>query len=390
LILLAEKKISTIQPILHLLEHAMKAGRPILIIAEVVEGMNFDRGFISPYFVTDVKTQKCELENPLILLAEKKISTIQPILHLLEHAMKAGRPILIIAEDVESEALATLVVNKLRGGLKICAVKSPGFGDNRKNLLVDISTLVGAQLISEEVGMTLETAEVTVLGSAKKVVISKDDTLILDGIGDKNIIKERIEQIKEQIVKTKSDYDKEKLEERLAKMVGGVGVIKVGGVSEVEVSEVKDRVTDALNATKAAIQEGIVVGGGSALLYSSRKLRELKKTSDPDEQIGIKMVESACEQPIKAIVENAGRDGSTVVEHLIDLNDEKIGYDAVHHEYVNMVNAGIVDPTKVVRIALEDAASVASLMTTTEAMIVDLPEEKKERPQMPGGGGDMY
>lgn len=355
---------------------------------EVVEGMNFDRGFISPYFVTDTKTQKCELENPLILLAEKKISTIQPILHLLEHAMKTSRSILLIAEDVESEALATLVVNKLRGGLKVCAVKSPGFGDNRKNQLLDIATLVGGQLVSEEVGMTLETTEVTVMGTAKRVVISKEDTLILDGAGERAAIKERIEQIREQIEKTKSDYDKEKLEERLAKLVGGVGVIKVGGASEVEVSEVKDRVTDALNATKAAIQEGIVVGGGSALLYACKRLRELKRNSNPDEQIGIKMVESACQQPIKAIVENAGRDGSTVVEHLMDLGDEAIGYDAVHHEYVNMVQAGIVDPTKVVRTALEDAASVASLMTTTEAMIVDLPEDKKEK--MPVGGGDMY
>jgi len=366
-------------------------GKTVQNELEVVEGMNFDRGFISPYFVTDTKSQKCELENPLILLSEKKISNIQPIIHLLEHAMKSGRPILLIAEDIESEALATLVVNKLRGGLKVCAVKSPGFGDNRKNMLIDIATLTGGQLVSEEVGMTLETTEIAVMGSAKKVIVSKDDTLILDGLGEKTTIKERIEQIREQIVKTKSDYDKEKLEERLAKLVGGVGVIKVGGASEVEVSEVKDRVTDALNATKAAIQEGIVVGGGCALLYASRKLRELKKTSGADEQIGIKMVENACQQPIKTIVENAGRDGSTVVEHLADLNDESIGYDAVHHEYVSMIQSGIVDPTKVVRIALEDAASVAALMTTTEAMIVDLPEEKKEMPRMSGmpGGGDM-
>ena len=363
-------------------------GKTVQNELEVVEGMNFDRGFISPYFVTDTKSQKCELENPLILLSEKKISNIQPIIHLLEHAMKSGRPILLIAEDIESEALATLVVNKLRGGLKVCAVKSPGFGDNRKNMLIDIATLTGGQLVSEEVGMTLENTEVAVMGSAKKVVVSKDDTLIMDGLGEKAAIKERIEQIREQIAKTKSDYDKEKLEERLAKLVGGVGVIKVGGASEVEVSEVKDRVTDALNATKAAIQEGIVVGGGSALLYASRKLRELKKTSGPDEQIGIKMVENACQQPIKTIVENAGRDGSSIIEHLLDLNDESIGYDAVHHEYVSMIQSGIVDPTKVVRIALEDAASVAALMTTTEAMIVDLPEEKKEMPRMPGGDMD--
>jgi len=364
-------------------------GKTVQNELEVVEGMNFDRGFISPYFVTDTKTQKCELDNPLILLAEKKLASIQPILHLLEHAMKSSRSILLIAEDVESEALATLVVNKLRGGLKVCAVKSPGFGDNRKNMLIDIATLTGGQLVSEEVGMTLENTEVTVLGSAKKVIVSKEDTLILDGLGEKALIKERIEQIREQIAKTKSDYDKEKLEERLAKLVGGVGVIKVGGASEVEVGEVKDRVTDALNATKAAIQEGIVSGGGCALLYASRRLRELKKTSGPDEQIGIKMVENACQMPIKTIVENAGRDGSTVVEHLADLNDESIGYDAVHHEYVNMIQSGIVDPTKVVRTALEDAASVAALMATTEAMIVDLPEEKKrDTTRMPGGDMD--
>lgn len=363
-------------------------GRTTANELEVVEGMNFDRGYISPYFVTDTKLQKCELENPLILLAEKKISSIQSILHLLEHAMKAGRAVLLIAEDVESEALATLVVNKLRGGLKVCAVKSPGFGDNRKNMMIDIATLVGGELVTEEVGMTLDKAEISVLGTAGRVIVSKEDTLILDGAGNKDLIKERVAQIKELIETTKSEYDKEKLQERLAKLVGGVGVIKVGGASEVEVNEIKDRVTDALNATKAAIQEGIVVGGGAALLYASGRLRDLKRSSTPDEQIGIKMVENACHFPIRTIVENAGRDGSTVVERLQELKDESMGYDAFHHEYVNMVQAGIVDPTKVVRIALEDAASVAALMTTTEAMIVDLPEEKKT----PGsaGGADMY
>jgi chaperonin GroEL len=356
---------------------------------EVVEGMSFDRGYISPYFVTDTKQQRCELENPLILLAEKKISTIQSILHLLEHAMKGGRAVLIIAEDVDSEALATLVVNKLRGGLKICAVKAPGFGDNRKNMMIDIATLVGGELVSEEVGMTLDKTEVSILGTAGKVIISKDDTMILDGGGNRSLIKERIEQIRQAIDATKSEYDKEKLQERLAKLVGGVGVIKVGGASEVEVSEVKDRVTDALNATKAAIQEGIVVGGGAALLYASMRLKELKRNSGSDEQIGIKMVENACLEPIKTIVENSGRDGSTVVERLQEMKDEAMGYDAFQHEYVNMVQAGIVDPTKVVRTALEDAASVAALMTTTEAMIIDLPEPKKPQMPMPGGG-DMY
>lgn len=354
---------------------------------EVVEGMKFDRGFISPYFVTDSKTQKVEMENPLILITEKKISTVQSILPHLEFAVKGGRPILLIAEDVESEALATLVVNKLRGGLKICAVKAPGFGDNRKNTLIDISILCGGQLISDELGITLENADTSVLGTAKKVVITKDDTLILDGSGDKVSLKERVDQIKEQIKVTKSDYDKEKLEERLAKLVGGVAVIKVGGGSEVEVGEVKDRIVDALNATKAAVAEGIVVGGGAALLYASKGLRQMKRNCDPDEQIGIKMVENACKQPILTIVDNAGRDGSSVVERLLESSDERIGYDALHHEFVDMFNKGIVDPTKVVRTALEDAASVASLMTTTEAMIVDVPEEKK--PPMGGGMGGM-
>lgn len=355
---------------------------------EVVEGMKFDRGYISPYFVTDPKSQRVELENPLILLTDKKVSTLQSILQYLEFAMKTGRPILIIAEDVESEALATLVVNKLRGGLKVAAVKAPGFGDNRKNTMVDISVLCGAQMVSEELGLKLDTAEVSVLGSAKKVLITKDDTLILDGSGDRNQLQERVEQIRKQIEGTKSDYDKEKLQERLAKLVGGVAVIKVGGGSEVEVGEVKDRITDALNATKAAVQEGIVVGGGSALLYASKKLKALKRNSDPDEQIGIKMVENACKQPISAIVDNAGRDGSAVVEYLLELNDEKIGYDAVSHTYVDMVKTGIVDPTKVVRTALEDAASVAALMTTTEAMIVEIPKEDKT-PGPPGGMGGM-
>lgn len=363
-------------------------GKTLYNELEVVEGMKFDRGYISPYFVTDPKSQRVELENPLILLTDKKVSTLQSILQYLEFAMKTGRPILIIAEDVESEALATLVVNKLRGGLKVAAVKAPGFGDNRKNTMVDISVLCGAQMVSEELGLKLDTAEVSVLGSAKKVLITKDDTLILDGSGDRNQLQERVEQIRKQIEGTKSDYDKEKLQERLAKLVGGVAVIKVGGGSEVEVGEVKDRITDALNATKAAVQEGIVVGGGSALLYASKKLKALKRNSDPDEQIGIKMVENACKQPISAIVDNAGRDGSAVVEYLLELNDEKIGYDAVSHTYVDMVKTGIVDPTKVVRTALEDAASVAALMTTTEAMIVEIPKEDKT-PGPPGGMGGM-
>ena len=364
-------------------------GKTLYNELEVVEGMKFDRGFISPYFVTDPKTQRVELENPLILLTEKKISNIQSILPHLEFAVKSGKPILLIAEDVESEALATLVVNKLRGGLKVCAVKAPGFGDNRKNSLIDISILVGAQLVSEELGITLENSDTSVLGTAKRVIITKDDTLILDGAGEKSALNERVDQIKQQIVLTKSEYDKEKLEERLAKLVGGVAVIKVGGGSEVEVSEVKDRITDALNATKAAVAEGIVVGGGAALLYASKGLKALKRTCDPDEQIGIKMVENACRVPILTIVDNAGRDGSAVVERLLEQTDEKLGYDALHHEFVDMFVKGIVDPTKVVRTALEDASSVASLMTTTEAMIVDAPEDKKDGPGGMGGMGGM-
>lgn len=343
---------------------------------EVVEGMKFDRGFISPYFITDSKTQRCELENPLILMTDKKISSLQSILQFLEVAAKGGRPLLIIAEDVESEALATLVINKLKGSLKVCAVKAPGFGDNRKSTLTDISILCGAQVISEEVGLSLETAESHVLGSVKTVVITKDDTLLLDGAGDKDALANRVLTIRDQINQTKSEYDKEKLQERLAKLVGGVGVIKVGGASEIEVNEVKDRVTDALNATKAAVEEGIVVGGGCALLYASKLLRALKRESSPDEQIGIKMVEQACQKPILAICENAGRDGSSIVEQLLEQGDEQQGYDAVSHEVVNMISSGIVDPTKVVRIALEDAASVAALMTTTEAMIVDFIEKE--------------
>jgi chaperonin GroEL len=343
---------------------------------EVVEGMKFDRGFISPYFVTDTKTQKTELVNPLILLTDRKISVVQPIIHYLEFAAKTGRPLLIIAEDIESEALATLVLNKLRGGLNVCAVKAPGFGDNRKNLLLDISVVTGAQLVSEELGIKLETADPSVMGSAKKIVITKDDTLVMEGKGEAADVAERVLQIKAQIDKTKSDYDKEKLQERLAKLTGGVAVIKVGGGSEVEVGEIKDRITDALHATKAAVQEGIVVGGGAALLYASKKLKALRQHCSPDEQIGIKLVEDACRVPIVAIVENSGREGSTVVETLLEQSDEHLGYDAATHQYVNMLLSGIVDPTKVVRTALEDAASVSALMTTTEAMIVDLPKEE--------------
>ena len=354
---------------------------------EVVEGMKFDRGYISPYFVTDSKTLKVELENPLILLSEKKISNIQEVLPHLEHALKTSRPILIIAEDIESEALANLVVNKLRGGLKVCGVKSPGFGDNRKNIMVDIGVLTNGTVVSEETGEKLAETDIAVMGTAGKVVITKDDCLILQGGGEKEEINDRVEQIRATIENTKSDYDKEKLQERLAKLTGGVGVIKVGGGSEVEVGEVKDRVTDALCATKAAVEEGIVTGGGTALLYASRKLKALKRNATSDEQIGIKMIENACIEPIMTIMENAGKDGSAIVETLLERDEQNLGYNANTHEYVDMFANGVVDPTKVVRVALEDAASVASLMTTTEAMIVDVPEEKGGADPMAGMGG---
>lgn len=356
-------------------------GRTLHHEIEFVEGMKFDRGYISAYFVTNTKNQKCELDNPLILLAEKKISSIQSIVHILEHSMKVGRPLLIVTDDVESEALATLVLNKLRGGLKICAVKAPGFGDNRKATMNDIAVLTGATVISEEVGLSFEKAEISVLGTCKQAIISKDDTIILDGAGTKEAIEERVSQIREHMGAVTSEYDKEKLQERLAKLKGGVGIIKVGGASEVEVGEIKDRITDALNATKAAIDEGIVPGGGCALLYASKALAKLK-VDNFDQQIGIQIVQKAIQIPCKTIAENAGHDGAVIVGKILEANNEEIGFDAQNGTYVNMEKSGIIDPTKVVRIALQDAASVAALMTTTEAAIVEL----KEKSPKSGGG----
>ena len=346
---------------------------------EVVEGMRFDRGYISPYFITNPKNMKCELEEPLILLVEKKVSTLQALLPLLEAVVKSQRPLLIISEDVEGEALATLVVNKLRGGMKVAAVKAPGFGDNRKANLQDIAVLTGGQVVSEDVGLKLESTDLSALGTAKRVTISKDDTIILDGAGGKDEIADRCAEIRSAVDISTSEYEKEKLQERLAKLSGGVAVIKVGGATDTEVSEKKDRVTDALNATRAAVEEGIVPGGGAALLYASRKLDSLKGENF-DQKVGISIIQHALKIPVKTIASNAGVEGAVVVGKLMDQKDELIGYNAQTDEYVNMIDAGIIDPTKVVRTALVDAASVASLMTTTEAMICDLPKPESGAP----------
>ncbi|CAM6026523.1 unnamed protein product [Sphagnum balticum] len=356
---------------------------------EVVEGMKLDRGYISPYFVTNPKTQKVELENPVILVHEKKISSINSILPVLEMVVQDQRPLLIVAEDVESEALATLIVNKLRGGVKVCAIKAPGFGENRKANLQDLATVTGGQLISEDLGLKLEKVKPDMLGSAKRVTISKDDTIILDGGGDKKDIEERCEQIREVINNATSDYDKQKLQERLAKLSGGVAVLKIGGASEIEVNEKKDRVTDALNATKAAVEEGIVPGGGVALLYASRDLDKLP-TTNFDQKVGVQIIQNALKMPTYTIAANAGVEGAVVVGKLLEQNNLDIGYDAAKDEYVDMVKAGIIDPVKVIRTALTDAASVSSLMTTTEAVVADFPKEEKEMVGVGGmGGGGM-
>lgn len=356
---------------------------------EVVEGMKFDRGYISPYFVTDQKTMKVELEDPYILICEKKVSGIQTIIPILEQVIKTQRPLLIVAEDVESEALATLIVNKLRGGLKVCAVKAPGFGDNRKANLQDIAVLTGGQVVSEDLGVRLDKMEISMLGSAKKVTISKDDTVLLDGAGDKTAIAERCEMIREAADASSSDYDREKLQERLAKLSGGVAVLKVGGASEVEVGEKKDRITDALNATKAAVEEGIVPGGGTALVYASRTLDQIKaKCINFDQQVGVGIVERAIRVPAATIAKNAGKEGAVIIGKLLDhTGEETYGYNAAIDQFEDMVKAGVIDPIKVVRTALLDAASVASLLTTAEAIIVDAP--KSEAPAGPGGMGGM-
>jgi chaperonin GroEL len=342
---------------------------------DVVEGMQFDRGYISPYFVTNAEKMLAELEDAYILLHEKKLSTLQPLLPILEAVVQSARPLLIVAEDIEGEALATLVVNKLRGGLKVAAVKAPGFGDRRKAMLEDIGVLTGAQVISEDLGIKLENVTIEMLGRAKRVRIEKDDTTIIDGAGGKDDIAARINQIKAQIEETTSDYDREKLQERLAKLAGGVAVIRVGGGSEVEVKERKDRVDDAMHATKAAVEEGIVAGGGVALLYASHALAGLNPAND-DEKMGIQIIRKALQAPVRQIAENAGAEGALTVGKLIEKNDANYGFDAQSGEYKDMVRAGIIDPTKVVRVALQDAASVAGLLITTEAMVADRPEPK--------------
>ena len=354
---------------------------------DVVEGMQFDRGYLSPYFITNADKMITELEDPLILLHEAKLSNLQPMLPLLESAVQSGRPLLIIAEDVEGEALATLVVNKLRGGLKIAAVKAPGFGDRRKAMLQDIAILTGGQVVSEDLGIKLENVTIDMLGQAKKVRISKDDTTIVDGIGKKVDIEARVSQIRAQIEETTSDYDKEKLQERLAKLAGGVAVIKVGGVTEVEVKERKDRVDDALNATRAAVEGGIVPGGGTALLTATKVLEKIDLEDEADQQAGVNIVKKALQAPIRQICENSGVDGSIVVGKILESKKATFGFDAQKEEFTDLVAAGIIDPAKVVRTALADAGSVAGLLITTEAMIADKPEPKGAAPAMPDMGG---
>ena len=351
---------------------------------EIVEGMQFDRGYISPYFITNAEKMLAELEDAYILLHEKKLSGLQSMLPVLEAIVQSGKPLVIIAEDVEGEAIATLVVNKLRGGLKVAAVKAPGFGDRRKAMLEDIAILTGGQLISEDLGIKLENVTTAMLGRAKKVIIEKEKTTIVNGVGKKADIEARVQQIKAQIEETTSDYDKEKLQERLAKLAGGVAVIRVGGATEIEVKEKKDRVEDALNATRAAVEEGIVPGGGVALLRAKKAVGRIQD-ENPDVQAGINIVLKALEAPIRQIAENAGVEGSIVVGKIVEEKSETYGFDAQDEKYVDMIEAGIVDPAKVVRTALQDAGSVAGLLVTTEAMVAELPKEPA--PAMPPGGG---
>ena len=351
---------------------------------EVVEGMQFDRGYVSPYFVTNAEKMRVEMEDPYILIYEKKLSALQELLPLLEAVVQAGKPLLIIAEDVEGEALATLVVNKLRGGLKVAAVKAPGFGDRRKAMLEDIAILTAGTMVSADLGIKLENVTINMLGKAKKVMIDKENTTIVSGAGKKNEIEARIAQIKAQIEETTSDYDREKLQERLAKLAGGVAVIRVGGATEIEVKERKDRVDDAMHATRAAVEEGILPGGGVALLRAAEALKRVR-TSNEDQKHGVDIVRKALSWPARQIALNAGEDGSVVVGKILEKDTYGFGFDAQTGEYVNLMSKGIIDPTKVVRTALQDAASVAGLLITTEAMVAELP--KKESPAMPGGGG---
>jgi chaperonin GroEL len=353
---------------------------------EIVEGMQFDRGYLSPYFITNAEKMVAELEDAFILLHEKKLSGLQSMLPLLEAIVQAGKPLLIVAEDVEGEALATLVVNKLRGGLKVAAVKAPGFGDRRKAMLEDIAVLSGGQLISEDLGIKLENVTTSMLGRAKRVVIEKEKTTIVDGAGKKKDIEARVHQIKAQIEETTSDYDREKLQERLAKLAGGVAVIRVGGATEVEVKEKKDRVEDALNATRAAVEEGIVPGGGVSLLRAKKAIGKISN-DNADVQAGINIVLKAIEAPLRQIAENSGLEGSVVVGKVLENKSETFGFDAQTEQYVDLIDKGIVDPAKVVRAALQDAASVAGLLVTTEAMVAELPKKPASGPAMPGGGG---
>ncbi len=355
---------------------------------EVVEGMQFDRGYLSPYFITNADKMICEMENPYILLHEKKLSSLQAMLPVLEAVVQSTRPLLIVAEDIEGEALATLVVNKLRGGLKVAAVKAPGFGDRRKAMLEDMAILTGGQVISEDLGIKLENVSLNMLGTCKRVSIDKDNTTLVDGAGKKADITARCGQIRQQIEQTSSDYDREKLQERLAKLAGGVAVIRVGGATEVEVKERKDRVDDALNATRAAVEEGIVPGGGAALVYAVKALDKLKGANE-DQTVGINIVRKALEAPCRQIAANAGADASVVVGKLRDSKGETFGYNAANDTYVDLVKAGIIDPTKVVRTALQDAASVASLLITTEAMVAEKPEPKGAGGGMPPGMDGM-
>ena len=357
---------------------------------EVVEGMLFDRGYTSPYFITNAEKMNCEMENPYILIHESKLSGLQPLLPLLEQVVQSGRPLLVIAEDIEGEALATLVVNKLRGGMKVAAVKAPGFGDRRKAMLEDLAVLTSGQVVSEDLGIKLENVTMDMLGSAKKVIITKEETTVVEGAGKKKEIEGRCHQIRSQIEETSSDYDKEKLQERLAKLAGGVAVIRVGGATEIEVKERRDRVDDALNSTRAAVEEGVVPGGGAALLYAAKSLDKLNVAND-DQRVGIDIVRRSLQTPLRQIAENAGEDGAVVAGKLLDRKDSTHGFDAQKGEYVNMIKAGIIDPTKVVRTALQDASSVAGLLITTEAMVAEVPEKKDSAgaapPDMGGMGG---
>ncbi len=355
---------------------------------DVVEGMQFDRGYLSPYFITNTEKMLVEMDNPYILIHEQKLTSLQPMLPILEAVMQAGRPLLIIAEDIEGEALATLVVNRLRGGLKVAAVKAPGFGDRRKAMLEDIAILTKGEMVSEDLGIKLDSVTLEMLGEAKRVSIDKDNTTIVDGSGDNDAIKGRVDAIRAQIETTTSDYDKEKLQERLAKLAGGVAVIKVGGATEVEVKEKKDRVDDALHATRAAVEEGIVPGGGTALLYATSALDGLEGAND-DQTRGVDIVRRSLQAPVRQIAENAGFDGAVVAGKLIDGNDESLGFNAANDQYENLVASGVIDPTKVVRAALQDASSVAGLLITTEAAVSELPEDKAAggAPAMPDMGG---